>query len=235
VAEAGWRVSGVEVGEPLALLAEGVRALDALAHDPVPTLRWYRSTRTAVVLGRGQALDLAAHGGGAVEVVQRHSGGGAVLLTPDLLSLDVLVPAGHPLAAGAPGDVFLSVGHAWAAALRALGVPGPTVWEGAGTADRRGTPRQQLLAAVCYATPGRGEVLVGGRKIVGLAQRRRRPGALVQCGLLRRWEPGDLLAALGADPADAEIRAAAVGLDELLDPAPPDEAVVTAVSRALTV
>lgn len=230
----GWRTGEVEVGEPVALLEEGVRRLDGLAGDPVPALRWYRSTRTAIVLGRGQAPDLAAHGTGEVELVQRHSGGGAVLMTPDLLSLDVLVPAAHPLAQGAPGDVFLDVGRAWAAALTDLGVRGARVWAGAGTANRRGTPREQLLAAVCYATPGRGEVLVGGRKVVGLAQRRRRPGALVQCGMLRRWDPGPLLAALGADPHDAEIEAAAIGLDDLLPHPPADQAVMAAVQARLT-
>ncbi len=229
-----WRTGEVEVGEPVALLEEGLRLLDGLADDPTPVLRWYRSSRTAIVLGRGQARDLAAAATADVEVVQRHSGGGAVLLTPDLLSLDVLVPTAHPLAQGAPGDVFVHVGRAWAAALADLGVRGPRVWDGAGTARRRGTAREQLLAAVCYATPGRGEVLVDGRKVVGLAQRRRRPGALVQCGLLRRWDPAPLLVALGADPDDPEIAGAAVGLDDLL-PAPPAAAgVLAAVEARLT-
>jgi hypothetical protein len=85
---------------------------------------------------------------------------------------------------------------------------------------------------VCYATLGRGEVLSTGRKLLGLAQRRRRHGALVQCGLLRRWEPGPLLAALGADPHDPEIEAAAVGLDELGCGDLADGTIVAAVSRA---
>jgi lipoate-protein ligase A len=220
----GWRVVPLEVGEPVALLAEGLRLLDTLEE---PTLRWYRASHTVITLGRGQARELAAHGTGQVEVVQRHSGGGAVLLTPDLLSLDVLVPAAHPWARGSPADVFLHVGRAWVAALADLGVEGATVWEGAGTANRRGDARERLLAAVCYATPGRGEVMVGGRKLVGLAQRRRRPGALVQVGMLRRWAPGPLLEALGADPDDAEVAAAAVGIDDLL-PHPPDDATVMA-------
>lgn len=212
-----WRVLGVEVGEPGALLEEGVRLLDSLAVDPAPTLRWYRSARTAVVLGRGQAAGLAAHSTGDVTVLTRYSGGGAVLMDTALLSLDVLVPAGSALLEGDLGAVFLRVGGAWAGALRDLGVPDVSVYDGAGTARRRGDARERLLAAVCYATVGRGEVLAGGRKVVGLAQRRRRPGALVQCGLLRRWRPGPLLAALGADRADPEIKNAAVGLDEVFE------------------
>lgn len=166
-------------------------------------------------------------------LVARHSGGGAVLMDAGLLSLDVLLPAGDPLLAGAVGAVFGRVGAAWAEALTALGVPAVTVHDGPSTAHRLGDERQRLLASVCYATLGRGEVLAGGRKLVGLAQRRRRPGALVQCGLLRRWRPEPLLAGLGFSPDDAEVAARAVGLDELVTPAPPDGTVRTAVEAAM--
>ena len=60
-------------------------------------------------------------------------------------------------------------------------------------------------------------MLAAGRKLVGLAQRRTRHGALVQCGLLLRWKPAPLLAALDADPHDPEVARAAVGLRELSD------------------
>jgi lipoate---protein ligase len=213
----GWRVVGTEVGEPGALLEEGVRLLGGLGRDGTPTLRWYRGDRTAIILGRGQAAGLAAHSTGDVTVLSRYSGGGAVLMDPSLLSLDVLIPADSPLLQGDLAAVFVRCGTAWARALRDLGVPEVTVYEGAGTARRQGDARDRLLAAVCYATVGRGEVLTAGRKIVGLAQRRRREGALVQCGLLRRWRPGPLLEALGADPVDPEIEEAAIGLDEVFE------------------
>jgi lipoate---protein ligase len=193
-------------------------------------VRWYRSSSPALVVGRGQQLPADS---GDLPVVQRHSGGGAVLMDSGLLSCDLLVPAGHPLLDGDLTAVFLPVGQAWAAALRDLGVADVTVHEGPGTARRRGSAREQLLAAVCYATVGRGEVLAAGRKVVGLAQRRRRMGALVQCGLLRRWEPSRLLAALGADPGDPDLSTRAVGLDDLLAPAPSDKAIIEAVEHHL--
>jgi lipoate---protein ligase len=227
-----WRVLPLAADTPGALLADGPRLLDELAADPVPTLRWYRATAPAIVLGRGQRDVLPRAGG--LEALRRQTGGGAVLLTPDMLSLDVALPAAHPLLAGDVSSVFLAVGRAWRDALATLGVAALTVHEGPAQASRRGGARQRLLAAVCYATAGRGEVFAGGRKLVGLAQRRRRAGALVQCGLLRRWEPAPLLAALGADPADAEIRDAAVGLDDLLDPPPDDAAIVRVVTARLT-
>lgn len=227
----GWRVLPLAAGPPRQQVDAGRALLDRLLDDPTPTLRWYVSTRTAIVLGRGQAALAPV---GDVEVLTRHSGGGAVLMDPDLLSLDVAVPAGHPLLDGDMTAVFGRVGRAWARGLTELGVGHLTVYDGPNTARRRGSPREQLLAAVCYATLGRGEVLAGGRKLVGLAQRRRRHGALVQCGLLRRWRPHRLLAALGADPDDEEIAHAAVGLDELGHGDLDARTIVAAVSRAVT-
>ncbi len=228
-----WRVEPIAVDEPRALVGAGFAALEALTGDPVPGLRWYRSTRTAVVLGRGQAVALAAHATAEVEVLTRHSGGGAVLMDPDLLCLDVLLPAGHPWLEGDLGVAFDHVGEAWVTALDGLGVAGLARHRGGGTARRRGDRRERLLAAVCYATLGRGEVTAGGMKLVGLAQRRRRQGALIQCGLLRRWRPAPLLLALGADPADPEVCAAATGLDDLLAIPPEDAEVAAAVTAAI--
>lgn len=228
-----WRVLPFETGDAQALLDRGAALLERLADEPVATLRWYRSVTPAVVLGRGQGdlgAEITARG---LTVVTRYSGGGAVLLDRDLLSLDVLVPSGHQWLEGGPGAIFAPVGQSWAEALRTLGVPDVAMHRGASAARRHGDARQRLLAAVCYATLGRGEVTAGGRKIVGLAQRRRRPGALVQCGLLRRWRPARLLTALGADPGDPAIAASATGLDELVDPPPTDDQIMEAVRCSL--
>ena len=227
---AGWRLLGLERDEPSALLDRGLALLDALADQPAPALRWYVPTSAAIVLGRGQRLEAAA---GGLPVVTRHSGGGAVLMDQALLSLDVLLPAGHAWLEEDLGAVFLRVGEAWAAALADLGVRELTVHREASAARRLGGERERLLAAICYALPGKGEVLHRGRKLVGLAQRRRRHGALVQCGLLRAWRPAALLAALGAAPDDREVHAAAAGLGDLLPEAPDDAAVMAAVEQRM--
>jgi lipoate-protein ligase A len=151
-----------------------------------------------------------------------------------VLSLDVLLPGDHPWVADQLTAVFDRVGTVWLEALRSLGVPHLTVHRGASTARRRGTAREQLLAAVCYATRGRGEVFWRDRKLVGLAQRRRRHATMVQCGLLRRWRPERLLTALGADPDDQQILTAAVGLDEVCADPPDDVSVMAAVRAAFT-
>jgi lipoate-protein ligase A len=230
VTDGTWEVLPLQTATAGRLLDDGMALFDGLADRPRPVLRWYRSTRPAIVLGRGQgALDVRPDG---VEIVTRFSGGGAVWLSPDVLSLDVLVPVGHPWVTDRLTDAFDEVGRIWADALTGLGVSDLAVHAGPSTARRRGTAREQLLAAVCYATLGRGEVLWHGRKLVGLAQRRRRHATLVQCGLLRRWRPYALLRSLGADPEDAQVLAAAVGLDEVCAEPPTNEAVMAAVTAA---
>lgn len=225
-----WRVVPLSIDDAEDLLADGMAVFDALADDPTPTLRWYRSDAPTIVLGRGQRT--LALVDGEHPVAMRFSGGGAVWLSPDVLSLDVLVPSDHPWFEDQLGAVFESVGRRWAQALSSLGIADLEVYDGPSEARQRGTAREQLLAAVCYATRGRGEVLWRGRKLVGLAQRRRRHGAMVQCGLLRQWEPRHLLTRLGADPNDAQITRAAVGLSEISRQPPDDATIMRAVEAA---
>jgi lipoate-protein ligase A len=219
----------LEHADPETLLAGSALLLDRMGTEPV--LRWYRATSPALIMGRGQTPGTVK--GAGLPVLTRSSGGGAVLLDEGLLSLDVAIPSGHPLLDGDLGEVFVRIGQAWAGALTELGCADVAVHPGAAQARRRGTPREQLLAAICYATLGRGEVTVRGKKVVGLSQRRRRPGALVQCGLLRRWEPAVLLTALGASPTDAEVVAAAIGLEDLLDRPVDDAEIMAAVEAQL--
>lgn len=237
-----WHVDALEVGEPAELLDRSAALLDRLASDPTPTLRWYRSATTAIVRGRGQRRVHLRAQPGTVEVT-RGSGGGAVLLDPTLLSLDIALPAEHPWVTPArdthgptrspdPTGVFVAVGERWRVGLAGLGVQGLGVCTDPPPRPR-GDERADLLASVCFALPGHGEVYVGARKLVGLAQRRRRHGVLVQCGLLRRWDPAPLLRALGASATDPEVHAAAVGLDEVTDPPPSDAEVIAAVSTAM--
>lgn len=225
-----WAVVPLQTGTAEQLLADGVALYQRLDPDDAPTLRWYRSLEPAIVLGRGQR-DVVLQPGPDT-VTARFSGGGAVWMAPDLLCLDVLIPKGHPWFTDRLTDVFDLVGQRWADALRRLGADDVVVHDGPATARRRGTDRERLLAAICYATRGRGEVLWRGRKLVGLAQRRRRHGVMVQCGLLRRWTPQHLLTCLGADPTDPDILHAAVGLDDVLPDAPDDEEVMRAVAAA---
>ena len=153
--------------------------------------------RPTLVLGSTQpdgVVDRARAAAAGVDVVRRHSGGGAVLLRPgETVWADVFLPPGDPLAESDVGRAFVWLGRAWAGALAAVGVVGATVHEGASR------PPTAWSAAVCFAGLGPGEVTVDGAKVVGISQRRRRDGALFQCGALVRWSPGPLLDLLMLD------------------------------------
>ncbi len=226
-----WLDLGLERGDSADLLDRCTELLAETGSDGHARLRWYVSTDAAIVLGRGQrdAHEVAGH-----EMVQRPSGGGAVLMDDDLLSLDIVLPDGHPwLGQDDLGAVFDPIGAAWAAALTDLGVLDVQIHRGPATATRLGPLEQRPLAEVCYASRGRGEIIADGRKLVGLSQRRRRQGALIQCGILRRWKPSPLIEALGVEPARAAIERAAVGIEDLLGAGISDAAIMRAVRAHL--
>ena len=105
--------------------------------------------------------------------MRRRSGGGAVLVGPgQAVWIDVVVPAGDPLWADDVGRAGWWLGEVWAAALAAAGLPGGEVWRGAQV-------RSAWSDRVCFAGLGAGEVTVGGRKVVGISQRRTRAGRTV--------------------------------------------------------
>jgi lipoate-protein ligase A len=149
--------------------------------DPaVRLLRWCDADRPALVIGSTQPAPADDPG---VHVVRRRSGGGAVMVTPGaVLWADVVVPAGDPLWADDVGVAPVWLGEAWAGALRRIGVPEPVVHVGP-------MHRSAWSATVCFAGVAAGEVTAGGRKIVGISQRRTRTAALFQCAALLRWEP----------------------------------------------
>ncbi len=190
--------------------------------DPVTRSVWVCDpTSPAVVLGSAQrdsVIDQGAAARAGVEVVRRHSGGGAVLVVPgELLWLDLMVPVSDPLWRADVGTAFEWVGELWAAALADVGV--------ASTVHCGRLQRSPWSDLVCFAGLGPGEVLVDGRKAVGISQRRTRAGARFQCAALARWEPTALVELLALDPAarpgavdDLAHAAGGVGvaLDDLL-------------------
>ncbi|HYT37992.1 MAG TPA: hypothetical protein VEN99_00705, partial [Acidimicrobiia bacterium] len=174
-----------------------------------------------LVLGSSQAddvVDWERVRERGVEVVHRRSGGSAVLVEPGAaVWVDVTIPAGDPLWDHDVGRAFHWLGAAWAEVVNAVIPAGPPArWhEGA----LRRTP---WSAAVCFAGLGPGEVTVGGRKVVGLSQRRTREAALFQCCAVLRWEPERLLDLLALDDTDrargvAELAGVATGIGTGVD------------------
>jgi lipoate-protein ligase A len=92
------------------------------------------------------------------------------------------------------------IGEVWAAALRELGIDTQATSIGAARADAQTLDR--LLQRVCFGRLSPYEVVVGRRKLVGLAQVRRRAGALYQIGIYQRWEPRRTAALIAAAPGE---------------------------------
>jgi lipoate-protein ligase A len=176
--------------------------------DAPRTVTFCRVDNPALVLGSTQPesdVDRVRATSAGLEVVRRRSGGGAVLVEPGALAwVEVYVSRDDPLWDPDVGRAFWWLGQVWADALTALGVAGAEV--------HRGPPVTAAWSArVCFAGTGSGEVTVGGRKVVGMSQRRTRAGALFQCAALMRWDARRLLEVL--DLAEPERVEGAVALD----------------------
>lgn len=133
-----------------------------------------RPDRRALVLGSAQpegAADGQACAAAGVVVVRRRSGGGAVLVGPgEQIWLDAFVPFDDPLFEPDVSRAAWWLGEVWASALAAAGLGGAIVHR-----DRLFPGALGRIA--CFAGVGPGEVLLGGRKVVGISQRRDRRGA----------------------------------------------------------
>lgn len=178
----------------------------------------YEVSRPVLVLGssqRDEAVDRVRVEQRGAEVVRRRSGGSAVLVEPGAaVWVDVTIPPGDPRWVNDVGRAFHWLGDAWVEALGGAGVEcewydGPmrkTPWSG----------------RVCFAGLGPGEVTVGGRKVVGMSQRRTREGVLFQCCAALRWEPERLLDLLALSDEErargaAELADVATGIGAGID------------------
>lgn len=166
----------------------------ALNTGPVRrTLRILAARSPALVVGSHQdasAFDGEALAAAGVELARRRSGGSAVLVGPGrVLWVDFLIPAGDPLWADDVGRAAWWVGEVWAAAIGGAA----EVWRGA----MHGNDWSPL---VCFAGLAPGEVTVGGRKVVGVCQRRTPGGALFQTAGLIEWDPAAYVALIRRPP-----------------------------------
>lgn len=184
----------------------------------------WRPDHPTLVLGSTQA----APPPGDVPAVRRRSGGGAVLVVPgETVWVDAWVPRHDPLWCDDVIGAATWVGEWWARGLSRL--TGATL-----DVHRGGSLPRPWADRVCFAGVGPGEVLSGGRKVVGVAQWRSRQGALFQASCYRHWDPEALVGRLGIPEAVGDVRRAAAGLDELTGRDPPSlDAVIAALLDAL--
>lgn len=177
---------------------------------------WFcRPSKPALVLGSSQrdlAVDRSELGRRGAELVRRRGGGGAVWVDRSVVWFDIEIGPTDPRWNDDVGKAFLWVGDVLVEVFAQLGVD---------AANHRGALEHSRWShLVCFAGVGPGEVLVDGRKLVGISQRRTRSGARFMCQAHAQWCADDVVGALelnASERADArrELAAVAVGLDEL--------------------
>jgi lipoate-protein ligase A len=185
-------------------------------------LRVYGWSRPTLSLGRNQRArgeyDEARAAARGVDIVRRPTGGRAVLHHREA-TYCVAAPAG---ALGALAAAYAAINELLVAALRALGVDA-----------RIAPPAARALPpgpVPCFETPSAGEIVAGGRKLVGSAQWRDR-GAILQHGSILVEDDQPLAAALLVRPAPPPPPAAT--LASLLGRAPAVAEVAAALREAL--
>ena len=157
-------------------------------------LRLYRWNPPCLSLGRNEPAltryDRAVIERLGLDVVRRPTGGRAVW-HDDEVTYAVAAPAA---ALGSLRDSYVAIHHRLARALRALGAEATLA---------PGTLKAGALSqGACFAQPVGGEVLLGGRKVVGSAQVRQ-GAALLQHGSVLLGGSQDLVARIsrGSPPA----------------------------------
>jgi lipoate-protein ligase A len=191
-------------------------------------VRVWRYDRAAVVLGRGQRSDAALEARArrlGLEVHGRATGGGAVLAGPWMIGATVVLPPGHRRAIPDLRASYRWLGEAHGRWLERLGVRVELV-------DK---PVDRGLGWACYGGSSYGELDAGGAKLVGLAQARRRTGALFSAGTLVSRVPWELLVdVMGRALAEAHALArATTSVAAIAGAAPLDELAVALLAEVV--
>jgi lipoate-protein ligase A len=179
-----------------------------------PTLRFYSWLSPTLSLGyaqdRERVVDLEACRKFGIAVLRRVTGGRAVLHDREL-TYSVAVPAGTTLFGSGLDTAYRAVAAGLLAGLRLLGVEASAVQR-----DRIGGSRHHHG---CFAAPSRHEIVAGGRKLVGSAQRRAE-GAFLQHGSILLRDHGALLGRVLRSEAVPDASEGMIGLADLLQPSP---------------
>lgn len=140
--------------------------------EALPTLRLFAWEPACLSLGHAQPfadVDVARLQECGWEVVRRLTGGRAILHT-DEITYSVIAPTNEPAVAGPLLESYNRLAAGLLHAVRALGLP----------ADMKTGPHPAADTSnpVCFEVPSAYEITVGGKKLIGSAQARRREGVL---------------------------------------------------------
>jgi lipoyl(octanoyl) transferase len=140
--------------------------------ESLPTLRLYAWEPACLSLGYAQPyrdVDVIRLQTRGWELVRRPTGGKAVLHT-DELTYSVIARADEPRVAGTVLESYNRLAQALVEALRLINLPVET--------EENAVTNQRNTDPVCFNAPSTYEITVGGKKLIGSAQARRKEGVL---------------------------------------------------------
>jgi lipoyl(octanoyl) transferase len=204
-----WRIIISQPAHGAWNMAVDEAILAAIGHNTsLPTLRLYAWDPPCLSLGYAQPIDdvdlprLQQRGW---EVVRRPTGGRAVLHT-DELTYSVIAPLKDPRVAGTLLESYNRLAQVLVHALDLLVLPVEIQEHATSPAARNTNP-------VCFEVPSTYEITVGGKKLVGSAQARRKEGVLQHGSLPLAGDLTRILQVLVFPDETARTRAA----ERLLD------------------
>jgi lipoate-protein ligase A len=170
--------------------------------ESLPTLRLYAWDPACLSLGHAQPftdVDCARLKQRGWDVVRRLTGGRAILHT-DELTYSVTGSADEPVLAGGVLESYNRLAQALLLAVKELGLP---VEMKEGKTNENAIPNP-----VCFEVPSAYEITVGGKKLIGSAQARRKAGVLQHGSLPLTGDLTRICQALTFESESARARAA---------------------------
>jgi lipoyl(octanoyl) transferase len=229
--DATWRLLVTEPLDGATNMAVDEALLRARIGDSgPPTVRFYGWRPATVSLGYAQLLDEAVDrrrcDALGIGLARRPTGGSAILHEPPDGEVTYSVVAREGDFAGADDvlETYRVLGEGLAAGLERLGVNAQL------TPLARGRRAETASAAFCFRRAGAFELAVGGRKLVGSAQRRQRRAFLQHGSVLLTADPARLRAVF---PREPDPTSSLTTLAEILGRSPAFDAVTTALGAGL--
>jgi len=165
---ADWRLLKTGLADGATNMAIDEAILWAVAEgESRPTLRFYGWQPPCLSIGYNQSMEDEVDVGrcreSGIDFVRRATGGRAILHT-DELTYSVVAPQAEPRVAGGVLESYRRLSVGLVAGLRALGLAVAQVE----SADTKGK------SAACFDAPSNYEITVGGKKLLGSAQVRKK-------------------------------------------------------------
>src|SRR6476620_11292072 len=145
-----------------------------------PTIRFYRWRSPALSFGYFGKFSDVAICAAERDLVRRWTGGGIVFHGDDL-TYSIVIPANDPVFNESSIAIYEKIHHALCQALNKIGTRA-VVAQSVGPGEVVLSKHAAVSASSynCFANPVRADVIMGGRKIAGAAQRRTHRGLLQQ-------------------------------------------------------